>query len=217
MRLNIGPDLTGCWHRIQRDETGIYAKRRRLVGPCLLMLIITAHGHAGTLHWCLFFSKSMYERKVSARDRQIFAYVVIEDSMRTTTGPSRAGAMYDFATCWKNHVTFWAHRPTSHGRSRLSRRVTARSCWNLKNHVTFRATRGLPNAHGIRDLVTASYARFSASTAGQRLSGAMRALTTTTGRCRDSTARWDAATRGTAPHHRLASARRAQLRSSTAR
>jgi hypothetical protein len=62
------------------------------------------------MHRSLFFSKSMYEKKVTARDRQDFQDLIIDDH-------HQPDARNDFQDCWNNHVTNRAQRqlPVAYG------------------------------------------------------------------------------------------------------
>jgi hypothetical protein len=62
------------------------------------------------MHRSLFFSKSLYEKKVTARDRQDFQDQIIDDH-------HHPDAMHDFQDCWNNHVTSRAQRqlPVAYG------------------------------------------------------------------------------------------------------
>jgi hypothetical protein len=62
------------------------------------------------MHRCLFFSKTLYEKKVAPNDRQEFADQIFDDH-------NDAAAMSEFQDCWNNHVTFRADRklPVAHG------------------------------------------------------------------------------------------------------
>ena len=62
------------------------------------------------MHRCLFFSKTLYEKKVAPNDRQEFADQIFDDH-------NDAAAMSEFQDCWNNHVTFRTERklPVAHG------------------------------------------------------------------------------------------------------
>ena len=62
------------------------------------------------MHRSLFFSKSLYEKKVPARDRQEFADQIIDDH-------NDPAAILEFQDCWNNHVTSRAQRllPVAYG------------------------------------------------------------------------------------------------------
>jgi hypothetical protein len=62
------------------------------------------------MHRSLFFSKSLYEKKVTARDRQDFQDQIIDDH-------NDPAAMFDFQDCWNNHVTSRVQRqlPVAYG------------------------------------------------------------------------------------------------------
>ena len=86
----MGPASPCCWnstHRAGRDTT---RERYPLVGPGLLMLVDTL------LHRSLFFSKNMYERRVSAEDRAAFAELSYKDH-------PGADALETFRDSWLNH------------------------------------------------------------------------------------------------------------------
>ena len=86
----MGPDSPCCWHSTNHSGRNITRDRYPLIGPGLLMLVDTL------LHRSLFFSKNMYEKRVSAEDRAAFA----ELSYKDHTG---ADALEAFRDSWLNH------------------------------------------------------------------------------------------------------------------
>ena len=75
------------------DRRGPIRERQPLIGPGLLMLVDTL------LHRSLFFSKNMYERRVSDEDRLAFAQLIRKDHMASTAGD-------EFRESWLNHTRF---------------------------------------------------------------------------------------------------------------
>ena len=89
------------------------------------------------MHRSLFFSKSLYEKKVPARDRQDFADQIIDDH-------NLPEAMFEFQDCWNNHVTSRAQRQLpvayglrvvtqGHGRSSAANESGSRSSGALRS------------------------------------------------------------------------------------
>jgi hypothetical protein len=75
------------------DRRGPIRERRPLIGPGLLMLVDTL------LHRSLFFSKNMYERRVSDEDRLTFAKLIRNVHTASTAGD-------EFRESWLNHTRF---------------------------------------------------------------------------------------------------------------
>ena len=86
----MGPDSPCCWHSTNHSGRNITRDRYPLIGPGLLMLVDTL------LHRSLFFSKNMYEKRVSAEDRAAFAELSYNDH----TG---VNGLEDFRDAWLNH------------------------------------------------------------------------------------------------------------------
>ena len=86
----MGPDSPCCWHSTDHSGRNITRDRYPLIGPGLLMLVDTL------LHRSLFFSKNMYEKRVSAEDRAAFAELSYNDH----TG---VNGLEDFRDAWLNH------------------------------------------------------------------------------------------------------------------
>ena len=86
----MGPDSPCCWHSTNHAGRSNTRDRYPLIGPGLLMLVDTL------LHRSLFFSKNMYEKRVSAEDRAAFAELSYNDH----TG---VNGLEDFRDAWLNH------------------------------------------------------------------------------------------------------------------
>jgi hypothetical protein len=80
------------WHSTSFDRRSPTRERLPLIGPDLLMLVDTL------LHRALFFSKNMYEKRVSDDDRAANSQLIRKDHTAIT-------AADEFRESWLNHVS----------------------------------------------------------------------------------------------------------------